>query len=105
MINIILTVVLGALAGVTAFLSCAAIWNFNPLAQLFSKNKKKSESATVTEEPESYDLSEGAIMQLSVNIRQQELALTKEGTTVTGSYINIERNRDGMQTCNKIFLN
>lgn len=103
MIDIILTIVIGSLAGVAAYLSCMAIWKVNPAAR-FSKS-----AVTGSDESEMHhenkELNEGAILQLSVNIREQELALTKEGTTVKGSYVNIERNRDGIQTCNKIFLN
>lgn len=106
MIDIILTIVLGSLAGVTAFLSCVAIWKVNPAASLVKVAEEKNRvHATHTENSGNPDLNEGAVMQLSVNIKQQELALTEEGTTVKGSYVNIERNRDGMQTCDKIFLN
>lgn len=106
MIDIILTIVLGSLAGVAAFLSCVAIWRVNPadfILKTVAENYNKSNMHP--DDSAKADLEEGAVMQLSVNIEQQELALTKEGTTVKGTYVNIERNRDGVQTCNKIFLN
>ena len=103
MIEIILTIVLGSLAGVAAFLSCLAIWRVKPADKSYVTGEDTTESYPAGSE--SSDLSEGAMLRLSVDIKQQELALTDNGATITGSYINIERNRDGMQTCDKIFLN
>ncbi|NGP75266.1 hypothetical protein G3570_01365 [Balneolaceae bacterium YR4-1] len=103
MIDIILTIVLGSLAGVAAFLSCMLIWKVNPADRFSKRAAMDSNSDELL--PEETELNEGAIMQLSVNIMEQELALSEEGTTVKGSYVNIERNKDGIQTCNKIFLN
>jgi len=105
MIDIILTIVLGSLAGVAAFLSCMIIWKINP-AHNYVKNKHEADGREAyNAHSGSSDLSEVAMLRLSVDIKQQELAVAKDGTTVTGFYINIERNMDGMQTCNKIFLN
>jgi hypothetical protein len=105
MIDTILTIVLGSVAGVAAFLSCVAIWRINPAFDFLNSENEEECGSNHPAGSEDCDLSEGAMLRLSVNIMQQELALTKDGATVTGSYINIEQNRDGMQTCNKIFLN
>ena len=105
MTDIIITVILGALAGIATYLSCIAIWGIKPA---FYSDKNEQEKAVAAESAsgmEIFDLSEDTIMRLSIDIKQQELALAKDGTTVSGSYINIERNMDGMQISNKIFLN
>lgn len=105
MIDIILTIFLGSLASFAAFLSCMAIWRVNPVYDSFKIDKEKNDAGDIRAYSATSDLSEGATLWLSVNIRQQELALTEESATVAGSYINFERNWDGMQSCNKIFLN
>ncbi|MGK7371349.1 MAG: hypothetical protein ACNS64_14150 [Candidatus Halalkalibacterium sp. M3_1C_030] len=105
MTNIILTITLGAVAGVATYLICIAIWGIKPAFNSGSNEHEKAAAAEHTPEIEPFDVSEDTIMRLSIDIKQQELALAKDGTTVSGSYINIERNMDGMQISNKIFLN
>ncbi|MGK7369373.1 MAG: hypothetical protein ACNS64_04095 [Candidatus Halalkalibacterium sp. M3_1C_030] len=105
MTNIILTIALGAVAGVATYLSCIAIWGIKPAFNSGRKEHEKAAAAEHAAEIEPFDVSEDTIMRLSIDIKQQELALAKDGTTVSGSYINIERNMDGMQIRNKIFLN
>lgn len=105
MIETLLPIIIGSVAGVLSFITCIAIWGID-LTNLFNKftdqNISQYKSVLREEHP---PIPPGSLLRLSIDIKQQELALTKEGTTVVGSYINIERNVDGMQTSQRVFLN
>lgn len=105
MIETLLPIIIGSVAGVLSFIICIAIWEID-LTNLFNKfyDQKIPQYKSILHEQYS-PAPPGSHLRLSIDIKQQELALAKEGTTVVGSYINIERNVDGMQTSHRVFLN
>lgn len=105
MMETLLSILIGSAAGVFTFICCMLIWGVN-LKRVFLTVKELSANDNLPSGTEEFSSSiTESPMRLSVDIKQQELALTKEGAVIIGSYINIERNLDGMQTNHRIFLN
>lgn len=105
MIGTLLSILIGSVAGVLTFICCMLIWGVD-LKKVFLNIKKLSAKDELPAGPEEFSSSiTESPMRLSIDIKQQELALAKEGATIIGSYINIERYIDGIQTSHRVFLN
>ena len=105
MMEILLSILIGSVAGILAFICCMLIWGVD-LKKVFHTIKKLSAEDELPTETEDFNSSvTDSPLRLSIDIQQQELALAKEGAIIIGSYIKIERNLDGMQTSHRIFLN
>lgn len=105
MIGTLLSILIGSVAGVLTFICCMLIWGVD-LKKVFLTIKKLSAKDELPAEPEEFSSSIiESPMRLSIDIKQQELALAKEGATIIGSYVNIERYIDGIQTSHRVFLN
>lgn len=106
MIGTLLSILIGSAAGVLTFICCMLVWGVD-LKKVFLTIKKLSSKDELPAGPEEFSTSTitESPMRLSIDIKQQELALAKEGATIIGSYVNIERYIDGMQTSHRVFLN
>lgn len=105
MMGTLLSILIGSVAGVLTFICCMLIWGVD-LKKVFLTIRKHSAKDELPAEPEEFGSSiTESPMRLSIDIKHQELALAKEGATIIGSYINIERYIDGMQTSHRVFLN
>lgn len=101
----LLSILIGSVAGAITFICCMLIWGVD-LKKVFLTIKKHSEEGEFPAESEEFSTTIAeSPMRLSIDIKQQELALAKEGATIIGSYINIERYIDGIQTNHRVFLN
>lgn len=110
MLEIFLYILIGAVAGVLSFLSCLFIWDIE------FKQSVSSESASAQEEPkgqkaEAANTETGLYvppepaLRSSISLHHEEIALTDEKKIISGSFIDVERKVDGVNTYQRVFLN
>ena len=105
MMDLLLSVLLGAVGGALTFISCLAIWGID--LPFYSSNKRgvSAPKKVLMKGKNVLTVPNDPLLPLSANIMQQVLTISKEEASCLGSFITVERNIDGIQTNQRVFLN
>lgn len=105
MVEIFLYILIGSIAGVFAFVSCMLIWNIDlrkTTPEITVQHEEHQEDAA---SQNSYYTPLENEMRFSIPVSHEEISLTNDNDFVSGSFIDMERKVDGIQTYQRFFLN
>ena len=105
MLEIFLYILIGSVAGVLAFFSCMYIWGVefqktptHVTEEITKENAVLNTSSSLYMPPEPE-------LRSSIPLQYQEISLAAKQNIDDGSYIDVDRKVDGVQTTQRIFLN
>lgn len=105
MFEIFLYIAIGSVAGVFAFVSCMIIWDVDLKKDTPEISIQHSESEKQTTTENSIYTPLGNEMRFSIPVSHEEISLSSDNDFIAGSFIDLERKVNGVQTFQRFFLN